>query len=521
MPTVSTTSTAFSRRAAVPQRNTAVLFVAVAFALVCVLSVAGWAPYDDEITNFHMVEGQSLVAIVRHANSVDVHPPGAYVLNAILYDLLGSWESVKIASGCLNALALALFLWLAYERLPPRPRLMLTFLLASAATLVLWGASVRWYAYFDPIFCVTLAVILFSDMRRSVRTAILAVASVALFYIAYAAFCAVLVLCIAHIGRDVRQWTKRDVLILLAAGALGFVLILPQLIVFLKVHAPNQGSQVGAPLMALAQSAMTLTIGNAVFPVSAAPIIYGLVILVALGFYSRAPRSQLEWLIIIVLTTGLVAMSLSGLGVKPRNSAYLLPLALLAVSYAIASMPQPLYIAAAIVVIAFQALSVRNVMAHEDTSKGSYNTDFVAALRQIQSWRALNGSLVVFSHDPVMTYMLDKAAIPQSSPYELTARPTVQIRRGGFFAVVHTYRGVIPTSATTRMYAMTQLDGIHRLAMQDIGPDRYAGIKGRVLKDTLPPFYIHMELFETNRDVLLPDWSRFATQEGKARGVDQ
>ena len=79
--------------------------------------------YDDEIFNIRNVSIRGFAALIQHVNTDDVHPPGSYVLNRVLLDLLGNWELVKIADGFLNALALGFFFWMAWPRISSRPRL--------------------------------------------------------------------------------------------------------------------------------------------------------------------------------------------------------------------------------------------------------------------------------------------------------------------------------------------------------------------------------------------------------------
>lgn len=498
--------------------SAAALFVAASLVLLTVLAVLGRAPYDDEIANFYLVQNKDIGAIVRLANSIDVHPPGSYVINALLFGLLGSWDSVKIAGGCLNAFALALFLWLAYGKLPGRQRVALTFLLATASTMIMWGASVRWYAYFNPLFTVALAVLLFADISRVARTIVLGVSAVLLFHIGYAAFCAVPVLAVAHFGRGLRDWSRRDFAILGVTAILALALCAPQLWIFARVHAPHQATQVGGLIPALLQTTTTIVLGNAVFPVAPLPIVYGLIVLLAVGYWLLARRRfPLEWWVLAALATGIVGMIATGIGIKPRNSVYLLPLVAFVVTSALAVLPKVPYLIASLPVIAFQSLGFWNVATHQNTIKGSYNSNFEAALEQIEQWNQRCGHIVVLNHDPVLSYLLDRAGIPESSPYEELPKPTVDVGNGECLAIVKTFHGVIPPTALARMYGAAHLDELRRIDVRDIGPDPYFKIKGRLLHDSVPATYLHLEEFQANTPLSLPDWSTFVTREGRAR----
>jgi hypothetical protein len=148
----------------------AALGVAAFLSIAVVIAVQRGSFYDDEISNVRQVEGRDIGSIIHTANSTDVHPPGSYVLNALILRLLGSWESVKIAGGCLNALALAVFLFMAFSSLTRGQRLLLAGVLATASTTLLWSASIRWYSYFNPVFTVALGLLLFSTLSRTARS---------------------------------------------------------------------------------------------------------------------------------------------------------------------------------------------------------------------------------------------------------------------------------------------------------------------------------------------------------------
>src|SRR5262249_38165629 len=120
------------------------------------------------------------------------------------------------------------------------------------------------------------------------------------------------------------------------------------------------------------------------------------------------------------LTALLVAVACivaTGLGIKPRNAVFLLPLVILIQSAALTQLPIWSRVAAATLLMVYQALGVWNVVAHVNTAKGSYNTDYKSAMADIRRWRRDCGGIVVVNHDPVLSYLLESERIPQSSPY--------------------------------------------------------------------------------------------------------
>jgi len=499
-------------------RWVAALGVAACLCIAVVIAVHQGSLYDDEISNVRLVEGRDIASIIHIANSTDVHPPGSYVLNALALRLLGSWESVKIAGGCLNAIALAIFLFMAYGSLTQGQRLLLTGLLATASTTLLWGASIRWYSYFNPVFTVALALLLFSSLGRTARSLILGVAAILLFYLSYAAICAGVILLLVHVARDYREWQRTELFGLTCIGAVALAVCLPQLQVFLHVHMANQGHQVGGPITALIQTGTTLVVGNAVFPAAPLPILYAVVVGATCLFWLFArSKVPVQRLVVAALITGVLLMVVLGIGVKPRNSVFLLPLVALILCWAFTALPPRAAAAAIAVLIAFQALGLRDLVFHVDTLKGSYNSDFRAAMRQVAQWHSVCGSVTVFNHDPVLTYMVDVAGLRQSSPYETTARPQITLSPGECVVLARTFHGVIALPTAEAMYGLVTPGKLPLLESSDIGPDRYFAMKGRLMHDQVPPFYLHLDLFRADRDITLTGWSMLATSEGDTR----
>jgi hypothetical protein len=56
--------------------------------------------FDDEIFTINLLANQdSAIGVIREVNSFDLHPPLAYVLDFLLYQLTGSWKTVQLVVG--------------------------------------------------------------------------------------------------------------------------------------------------------------------------------------------------------------------------------------------------------------------------------------------------------------------------------------------------------------------------------------------------------------------------------------
>src|SRR5436190_13391553 len=143
--------------------------------------------YDDEIYNIRTaaLPYLKIIEYINYKGSIDVHPPTSYILNKLGFDAFGSWKAVQFLNGTLNAAAVAWFYYCMAEKVAQHERFALMFFLATAVTIEMWGTSLRWYAYFNPIFLVLYSIALSKWLSMTSRAAILAVGTVILFYTSY------------------------------------------------------------------------------------------------------------------------------------------------------------------------------------------------------------------------------------------------------------------------------------------------------------------------------------------------
>ena len=62
--------------------------------------------FDDEITNISFVEAYGFSTYLT-TQTIDVHPPLSYLVNALLYKVFSNWEVVRVISAL--AICAALF----------------------------------------------------------------------------------------------------------------------------------------------------------------------------------------------------------------------------------------------------------------------------------------------------------------------------------------------------------------------------------------------------------------------------
>ena len=508
-----------SHRLALP----ALVFLTIA--AMTMVSVLCNSPYDDEIYNFRAVEGNSLLGLIRLVNSSDVHPPLSYVINKIIFGITGSWDVVRIVGGLLCAASMAYLVDATHGILAPRRRVILGVLLATSSMLI-WGASARWYAYFNPLFAVLLGVMLFSDYSRTTKAIVLAVGAIVLFYNNYLAVVAAPILLIVWLARDYRSFTRRDCVVLAICGLIALAVCAPQIWVFIRVHFPHRSNQVSGPVSALVQTMMTVVLGNAVFPFDVLPAAFGAVTVAAVAYLLASRKAtRLDWVLLGVLVLGVAAMSVTGLGGKARNSMFLAPLAALLLSGALACLPRWPAIAALVVAAAFQLQGAYNIVAHRDTIKGSYNSHFYDALNDVEQWRRGCPALTIYNHDPVATYLAARAGLSQSSPYE-PGEAAQTLAAGTCVVVERTFHGTVPQPIISEMEAKFSAPYFAKITTVNLDPDRYAAIKSRLEHEPLPADYITLDLYRVKQATTVESWRDIqmrmrAARRRARRAIDQ
>ncbi len=372
----------------------------------------------------------------------------------------------------------------------------------------MWGASLRWYAYFNPIFAIALGVLLFSNISLTKRTALLGIMSVILFYLSYAAFCAVPVLLIVHLLREKENLKQSDIITLLVVGLIALAICAPELRVFFENARANADHQTGGFVSALSQIAITLFVGNAVFPLAIAPGLYAAVV-VGLGVYFIfiKAKSKVDWIVFAALIVGTVAMTASGIAIKPRNSVFLLPLLFLIIASTIASLPSVWGRAVLVLVAVFQLIGSANVIEHRDTLKGSFDMDYKSALGAIIEWRRqCKGRLVVFNHDAPLAYLLKIQSIDELSPYTLSLDPDVALSPGDCAVFAKTYHGNLRASVIASFYQAMDAPELNQTDVKQLSEDRNARMKSWVGKEPFPRYMIELRKYDALSDVTLPSW---------------
>jgi len=477
-------------------------------ALSCILGTF----YDDEIYSIRQaaLSFPTLLDYAKHVNSHDVHPPVSYILNRLTFALLGNWKAVQFVNSTLGAAAIAWFYSRTAHRFSQRERLAIALALATAATWQMWATSLRWNAYFNPVFLGLYVVALSPRPSITARAAILTIGTVFLLYTAYLAPVAAAVLWGTFLAVSFRDLRRADILRIAAMVVVGAIACLPQLYVLFTVHLPTyvrQGNSFSIA-RAFAESSYALTVGTAVFPIDYIPLLFMLLLAVACAASAKRMLRDREFAMLLGgVLLGFFLLVLSSIGVQGRTGVLLYPIALTLIVVAICRSPSWIGIPAGAMLALLQAMSVHNFVLHRDTQKGSFNTPFGQATRVIGSLsRTCAGKSYVFTHDPVLTYLLQEAGGTVSSPYAESDSKTLALRAKDCVFLVVTYRGILPHDWYSEHMKPLPTDNFHQNRTIYLGPDRFHTTKSLIANDPFPMYYVTIGSYEVLHDTSIPSW---------------
>jgi hypothetical protein len=480
------------------------------------LSCAIGTFYDDEIFSLRWiaVPFPSLIAFIKSINSYDIHPPLSYVLEKLSFEALGNWNAVKALNGVVNAAAIAWFHYQVIGRVAERERWLLTFALATAATSEMWGSGLRWNAYFNPVFLILYTVTLSNQLSLVARTIVLTMGTVILFHTSYATVVAAPVLWATFLSTSIEALQPRVLVRLAPIIGVGVIACLPQLYILLTVHyQQHEALLIGKALFwtafikAIPQSFATLTVGNAVFPIDYVPCLF-LLLLAAATISAAATllRDAFGALLLCGTLLGFLLLVITGLGAIGRTAAFLYPLSLTLAVLAIARSAKWIRLPATFGFILLQMMSVYGFVLHRDTAKGSFNTPFPQAMQDISHLTsACVGKTFVFTHDPVLSYLVEQTGGLVSSPY--ASGPTdTHFVQGDCILIVRTYNGVLAGPLAAAYAKPMSVTDFHLNQTINLGYDRFHAIKTRVGHEEFPEYYVTIDAYGVTHDSSLPDW---------------
>lgn len=449
--------------------------------------------FDDEMYTIGWVtSAETLSGLVTTIAQSDLHPPGSYLIVSLLHDLTGSFPAIRAVAGAVNAV----MLWWLWRETAPRAPLAAFFawlVLCLSPTLLLWGATLRWYSWFVPLMAAMLVLIRRNPAGPWRFWGGFAVAAVLLVHIGYFALAALPPLFAAALWRR-RGRLREEARVLVTAGGLAVAAIAPQLALVLPgqfQHGVLQHEQ--GMLLKAAGAALHALSTQAAMPPSLPAAAFVLGNLILLAGAVRAGRAAFATPAAIVFLGGLALAFAAGLTGHFRSLVALSPSQGVWQGQLFAGLRATVWRGAAVgLFVVGTGIGLVNVVTHNDTTKRGWNVPYGEILATVSDFRGrcpvASAAAPVATHDPVLFYQLTRRQVPvlwadeRLPPSDKTAPVApfddvlATIREAPCVVTVETYRGSLSPDLH-RLYTQAIAGRAGRREVRRLGPDRHADFK--------------------------------------------
>ncbi len=427
MPDGATPSLTQPKSGSSPALTACFLLLSLLLSLAC---VSTRNTYDDEYSNLNYV-ALSVPQIIHTANSVDVHPPGMYLLTHFAYELIPSPRWMTLFDLVFLYAGLTTFLF-ALTPLFPTLGTRVCFLLLACLhpQLLMWGITIRWYGWWTGIALVTLVVALRpgAGLRPALgwgRAVIVGLLLSCLFYLNYITLVFGLALGVCLLFRYSWQAWKQYLVIL----AVFIPLIYPQLHAFLTVHIPGGGGQRTSLALSLARLVEGLLCSEAYLPwhplALLALVIFAAIIVAGLVRSYRRARTTHISAALLTEDQGLASIILfavcffclvvaAGFGLKPRNGLLLVPVLAVPFALIVGALQSSRLQALVLVCLAlWSGVGISHLVRRNGLSKSNMNNRPEELTTYMRSRQSADCSVVV-TYDTVMSLAVSMNHLPRT-----------------------------------------------------------------------------------------------------------
>ncbi len=438
--------------------------------------------YDDEIFNLSKMTW-SFSQIFIDIQGGDVHPPLSYLINKFLFDMFSSYKAILIFSIFLNALALGYFYKFSEKKLDDKYSKALLFLLVFFnGGLLLWTNSVRWYAYWVPLFIILYTYLLKHQTLTTRNILIIALLLSIMTYINYLTFLLLIALAVYWILLRRNDITFKNIFLFCLVY---FSLSTYQIFIFLTVHMQNKASQVSDIFNSTLNAIYGVLNGGSVFIADPIFLIFSIatLLIIIIGFKNMLmKRNAINPLLVqsIVLLLVLISlMILTGVSGKYRNNIALSIPFYFILSYLFAYIKSTnikrIYI---VIVLLLSTVSVFNLATHTNTSKNSYNMPISGLDKLLEDPNTKRN--LIFTYDPTTFFYFSTKGY--NVYYLLNDQEELNISKGTNIYLVQTYQGSLSNQKYKRVLNLYGVisDDMDIVKESRIGIDKYFNIKNKL-----------------------------------------
>ena len=360
--------------------------------------------FDDEINNIDLIQNLGTWKTAAVMEQEDVHPPGGYVINGLLYDTFHDWHIARVLSGLAYVISALMFSRFIARKSGERSGLLSFLFMTVAPASLIWCTSIRWYAYFIPLLMWGLSIP--KNTTHWLTRSKAAFAWLLMAYISYAAL--VILPCIIF------WWKRHSKLSWLeyirssfASWLLAAIAFAPQFYIFLTVHSRHAEGQTSGIVKSMMGVAISLFSNQGLFPLSYPGYMSAATwatLYLAIGVVSIRRRYDFTSAFAFMLAT--FCLVISGLAGKFRNLVLVTPFQSAAVASNADSGNGILLIIVTAIAATLNGMGVLNVLQHRDTTKNSWNLPTEATVQALEKMsKACATTPTIYTFDPVIGHI--------------------------------------------------------------------------------------------------------------------
>jgi len=442
--------------------------------------------FDDEFFTIRLIEKLGF-GVVSFLQTTDIHPPGSYLFDAILFSLFGKWELVRLIISLITASSLVYAILSIEKRNGKFAGIIAFVLLGLNPAILMWCTSIRWYAFFVPVL-IWLSII--PQKKDWLYWAKCFVGLLLLGYFGYVVilvFIPVLWMYWIESTEDGSKKIKR----MFIFGGLSFLLYSYQLFIFFTVHFKNKDSQISS-LLKSAYGIFTSQISNqGVFPISIPGIITSIstIGIVSIILYSDfKSNTKNKYFIAYSLITFFTI--LTGVASKIRNLVIISPWQALWISTStILAKHKKIFIFFLACLTVGNLWGDLNIISHHNTTKSNFNLPVKIVLADLLIEKnKFKNDLIILCHDPKLTWQLTHAGYVVIGPYSHSLlTQNLFHSKHSCVVVLKTFTGM-KTEFLNKMYDEVKLLKYIKSSTKNFGHDDFYEYKDKI--NALYPEYM-------------------------------
>lgn len=462
------------------------------FFLLIVYGCVGYFSFgfDDEFANIRWIEKYG-IHVVSFIQTIDLHPPGSYFLDWLLFSIFGKWELVRVAISLLTASSLIYAILSVYKRNGKFAAIVLFVLLGLNPAILFWCTSLRWYAYFVPVL-VWLSIVPEKQGWRYWSKCFGGI--LVLGYIGYAVFIVAIPVLLLYLSES-KETNKLKIKNIVIFGFLFVLLYSYQFIVFITVHIQNKNEQVSTILNSLSGFYTSQLSNQGVFPLSISGILTSIATVgICISIIYSNVRTNLKNKFFVSYSFVSILSIITGIAGKFRNLVIISPWQAFWIATAkIEKTQKKLFISFFFLLTIGYLIGDFNILTHQNTTKSNWNIPVRQVLGDLNIEKIkCKSDLVVLCSDEMLTWQLERAGYTVIGIY-VQKQLSMQVinSKHNCVALLKTWAGKIGDGQYKNMYEEIKSLNYSNSINSKYGRDKFYTIK-RKLDPRYPEYLVEI-----------------------------